>query len=331
MPGTARVQTEGVPHGPLSISFGTAQLYEAPTEARPQQLLDEAWRVGIRRFDTAPLYGSGRSEKTVGDFLASHLGVEMVTTKVGLQYQRGNRTRARARRLAKRVVPDAVIDRLRPDRPSSPPPQFELFSGRFEVPAVASSVRESLCRLGGRIDRLLLHEVWPLDITDDLLDFLTGLRDRGDVGALGIATRNHNTAACVAAGGGLFTAVNIAVGPLHEPVDLPPTVTARVGHGLLGEAAGHLRRLQAVLDTKRELGERWREETAGTRFAGGDGLAHALFTRGHRLALTEVIVATSRPANVRQAFDFASDRESWPAGLEELLSDLADAARRTDR
>ena len=327
---TARAAVEAVPHQPPSVSFGTARIYAVPTGVRPEQLLEEAWRVGIRRFDTAPLYGGGRSEETLGSFLLHHLGVETVTTKVGLRPQPSGRVRRVARRVAKRTLPGPVIARFRHSgRPSSPQP--EVFSGRFDVSAVATSVDESLCRLGGRIDRLLLHEVWPLDITDDLLDLLTRLRDSGDVGTLGIATRNHNTPACVAAGDGLFTAVNIAVGPLHEPVDLPPTVTARAGHGLLGEAAGHLRRLQAVLDANSEIAERWRAGTAGTRFAGGDGLAHALFTRGHRVGLTEVIVATSRPTNVRRTFDFASDREPWPTGLSEVLSDLTVAARALNR
>jgi hypothetical protein len=311
-----------------SVSFGTAQIYAGA--ARPEQLLDEAWRVGIRRFDTAPLYGGGRSEQTLGSFLLHHLGVEMVTTKVGLRHQPTGRVRRLAHRVARRALPAPAIERFRRSgRPSSSQP--EVFSGRFDVSAVATSVHESLRRLGGRIDRLLLHEVWPLDITDDLHELLTRLRDSGDVGTLGVATRNHNTPACVAAGGGLFTAVNIAVGPLHEPVDLPPTVTTRAGHGLLGEAAGHLRRLQAVLDTNSEIGERWRAETVGTRFAGGDGLAHALFTRGYRLGLTEVIVATARPANVRRTFDFASDREPWPTGLSQVLSDLTFAARAPNR
>ena len=48
------------------------------------------------------------------------------------------------------------------------------------------------------------------------------------------------------------------------------------------------------------------------------------------MGLTEVIVATSRPTNVRRTFDFASDREPWPTGLSEVLSDLTVARTRAE-
>ena len=106
---TARAAVEAVPHQPPSVSFGTARIYAVPTGVRPEQLLEEAWRVGIRRFDTAPLYGGGRSEETLGSFLLHHLGVETVTTKVGLRPQPAGRVRRVAGRVAKRTLPGPVI------------------------------------------------------------------------------------------------------------------------------------------------------------------------------------------------------------------------------
>ncbi|KAJ8598429.1 hypothetical protein CTAYLR_007660 [Chrysophaeum taylorii] len=48
------------------LVFGTLRLHE--TE-RPFALLDEAWRLGIRAFDTARVYGNGESEKLLGEWL----------------------------------------------------------------------------------------------------------------------------------------------------------------------------------------------------------------------------------------------------------------------
>ena len=50
------------------LVFGTLRLHE--TE-RPHELLDEAWRLGIRSFDTARVYGNGECEKILGDWLKS--------------------------------------------------------------------------------------------------------------------------------------------------------------------------------------------------------------------------------------------------------------------
>jgi len=53
---------------PLSpLIFGTLRLHE--TE-RPFELLDEAWRLGIRAFDTARVYGGGECERILGRWLA---------------------------------------------------------------------------------------------------------------------------------------------------------------------------------------------------------------------------------------------------------------------
>ena len=52
------------------VVLGTAHLFglaDAPTSER---LLHDAWDLGVRRYDTAPLYGGGRSEPAVGALLA---------------------------------------------------------------------------------------------------------------------------------------------------------------------------------------------------------------------------------------------------------------------
>lgn len=169
-------------------------------------------------------------------------------------------------------------------------------------------MEKSLARLG-HIDRLLLHEVAAADVTDELLSCLSGYVDRGDVDHLGVATTNELTAPCLARAPDLFRVAHVAVGPFAAPVELPDTVTIRVGHGVLGPAAAHLERLRSRLASDAALTTRWRDESAGTQWAGPDGLADALLARAATLGLTDVIVATSRPARLAKLHALVSGAE----------------------
>ena len=69
------------------LGFGTAplgNLYRAVSDEDAHNVLQAAWDSGCRYFDTAPLYGNGRSERLLGTALK---GVPrdsyIVSTKVG--------------------------------------------------------------------------------------------------------------------------------------------------------------------------------------------------------------------------------------------------------
>ena len=67
--------------------FGGAplgNLYQAVDEAQVEEALDAAWQIGLRHFDTAPLYGSGLSEQRIGRFLRGRPRDDFVlSSKVG--------------------------------------------------------------------------------------------------------------------------------------------------------------------------------------------------------------------------------------------------------
>ena len=69
------------------LGFGCAPLGGWPVAVSDQDAnisLETAWSRGIRYFDTAPLYGSGMSEKRLGNFLQKQQREEFViSTKVG--------------------------------------------------------------------------------------------------------------------------------------------------------------------------------------------------------------------------------------------------------
>jgi len=71
--------------GPLGL--GTAPLgglYEAVDEDAALAVVDRAWDLGLRFFDTAPYYGSGLAERRLGEGLRRRpRDAFAVSTKVG--------------------------------------------------------------------------------------------------------------------------------------------------------------------------------------------------------------------------------------------------------
>ena len=69
------------------ISLGTWQLGADWGEVRPDDaraVLGASVESGVTMFDTADVYGDGRSEQSVAEFLAAHPGIDtFVATKMG--------------------------------------------------------------------------------------------------------------------------------------------------------------------------------------------------------------------------------------------------------
>jgi aryl-alcohol dehydrogenase-like predicted oxidoreductase len=66
-------------------------------EAAAQAVVDAALDVGINHFDTADIYGKGRSEEFLGRALGSRRGDAVVTTKVGMGVPEGEAAASEAR------------------------------------------------------------------------------------------------------------------------------------------------------------------------------------------------------------------------------------------
>jgi D-threo-aldose 1-dehydrogenase len=144
------------------IGLGTAPLgglYSPVDEETARATLERAWDLGVRTFDTAPLYGSGLAERRLGSFLRDKPRDEFaLSTKVG--------------RL------------LRPDASGWDGAYFD-----FSYDAALRSLAESLERLGlDRVDIAFVHD--PDDHYEAALTgafpALARLRDEGAVRAAGI-------------------------------------------------------------------------------------------------------------------------------------------------
>jgi D-threo-aldose 1-dehydrogenase len=140
-----------------------------------------AWDLGIRSFDTAPLYGYGASERRVGAALRDRPRDEFVlSTKVG------RRVRDEAS-----IPPGADIDRQELDGQEDAyyvrtRPVRLVFD--YSADGVRRSIDESLERLGlDRVDIALIHDPddhWRTAI-DEAWPALARLRDDGVIGAVG--------------------------------------------------------------------------------------------------------------------------------------------------
>jgi len=152
------------------LGFGCAPiggLYAPVSETEARAVVDRAWEQGLRVFDTAPLYGSGLSERRVGAALRERPRNELVlSTKVGRLLRAGGQ-------------PDAVFGGALPLEP--------VFDFSFD--GVLRSLDESLERLGlDRVDVVYIHD--PDDHFDEALagayPALERLRGEGVVRAIGV-------------------------------------------------------------------------------------------------------------------------------------------------
>jgi D-threo-aldose 1-dehydrogenase len=143
--------------GTSPLGLGCAPLgglYSPVSDDDARATIDRAWELGVQIFDTAPLYGSGLSERRVGAALRARPRDELVlSTKVG------------------RLIRDGE-------------PVFD-----FSHDGALRSLEESLERLGlDRVDVVLIHD--PDEHYDEAVagayPAVARLREEGVVDAIGV-------------------------------------------------------------------------------------------------------------------------------------------------
>jgi D-threo-aldose 1-dehydrogenase len=180
---------EPVPIGATAVSitrlgFGSASiggLYHPVDDDQAARTIEHAWEIGVRYFDTAPLYGYGTAERRIGRVVGDRPRNEYaLSTKVG-----------RLVRPAIAVPPDADIDRQELDGREDA--FYADTAGRrivfdYSADGVRRSLDESLERLGvDRIDIAFIHDPdrhWRAAI-EGAYPTLHRLREEGVVRAIG--------------------------------------------------------------------------------------------------------------------------------------------------
>lgn len=160
------------------LGLGSAPLgglFTPVSDADAEATIARAWALGIRYFDTAPLYGFGLAERRMGAFLRHQPRDSFVlSSKVG--------------RLLRRRDRPPREDRLYKGTPEERP----VFDYSYD--GVMRSVEESLGRLGlDRIDILYIHD--PDDHHDAAIEgafrAIDRLRSDGSVRAIGAGMNQH--------------------------------------------------------------------------------------------------------------------------------------------
>lgn len=186
--------SERVGLGNTGVSFtrmglGTAPLgglFTPVTTEDALQTISTAWSLGLRYFDTAPLYGYGLAETRLGQALTRHARSEFtLSTKVG--------------RLIRSGIPRHPLE-LDPNGElfyKGAPEDLRLLHD-FSYDGVLRSMEESLQRLGlDRVDLAFIHDpdAVELDPTEDghvrkimegAYRALARLREQGVIKAIGV-------------------------------------------------------------------------------------------------------------------------------------------------
>ena len=160
------------------LGLGTAPLagmYAPPDEDAAVALLERAWELGVRYFDTAPLYGYGFGERVLGRVLANKRRDELVlSTKVG--------------RLVRQAATAEGADVDQGQGTNWPAAGDALAVFDYTGDGVRRSIDESLVRLGlDRIDVVYIHDPddhWQAAI-GEAYPALHELREQGVVRAIG--------------------------------------------------------------------------------------------------------------------------------------------------
>ena len=167
------------------LGFGTASiggLYAEVSDRDAIAVVERAWELGVRLFDTAPLYGYGLAERRLGSVLAMRPRTAFtLSTKVGRLVRRVDEIGPSAD-----VDPQALDGREDAYYARSEPVRM-VFD--YSAEGVRRSIEESLVRLGlDRIDIALIHDPdnhWQAAI-DEAFPALARLRDEGVVRAIGV-------------------------------------------------------------------------------------------------------------------------------------------------
>ncbi len=168
------------------IGFGTAGLLRIASERGRRSMLEAALACGITHFDTAPIYGFGESERTLGRFLLGRRDRVTLTTKFGLRPSRLAARLAVLQRVGRLVLKSSPSLRRVAVRNTGVLYATPCFSRKAAEASLEASLRALRTDY---LDFYLAHQASPGAMPDEeVLDWLEGLRGAGRIRAYGIAT-----------------------------------------------------------------------------------------------------------------------------------------------
>jgi aryl-alcohol dehydrogenase-like predicted oxidoreductase len=169
------------------VGFGTASLHHVKGLSSKLNLLDTAYDTGIRYFDTAPLYGHGTAERTLGQFVKKHRSQSnvIIATKVGLI------PNPFITSYPKLLLPYIALRKITTASLLIKPRYWQP-KRDFTANYLVQRIEASLLSLGlDCLDIVLLHEptLSELQTMDSLCETVLSLKQRGLVKHFGISAQ----------------------------------------------------------------------------------------------------------------------------------------------
>lgn len=174
------------------LGFGCARLFAGPERRHSERLIERAYEIGIRHFDTAPSYGHGQSEAILGEVFSGSADVTIMT-KVGVPRPMGapRILSILQRQTTRRVLSHFPGLKKKLLRGSSAQGGKATIIPKRKVllrDAVIRALEESLIYLRrDRVDFYCIHEPEQFVVDDELLEIFRDLKDSRLIGAHGLA------------------------------------------------------------------------------------------------------------------------------------------------
>ena len=169
-----------------ALGFGCVQLTTYPQKKEAIATLEHAFASGITHFDVARLYGFGRAEGILAEFIRNKRDQITVATKFGFALPNSLASNPRLITLAKKILgPFPALLRHAKKRGSA-----AVKGGAFTPELAIESLETSLRELGtDYIDILFLHEATLNDATNQsLIDMLQQQIQKGTIRSVGVAS-----------------------------------------------------------------------------------------------------------------------------------------------
>lgn len=171
------------------LGFGGASLTSMQSYNDVKALLNTAYALGIRHFDTAALYGKGYSELIYGQCLRDKRKDITITTKFGLGQPFSANQLPISVLLPLNYYLKTIKNTIKKQQLIKGNNYTPVAFRQIDKPYLEASFKASLSRLKtDYIDYYMLHEGLPHFLTDAAFDYLLDRKKQGQIRYIGLAT-----------------------------------------------------------------------------------------------------------------------------------------------